>query len=77
MRWRTFMVPSDLMLQFAATIQEHGLQNTIDGMDEDDDEIELKIGYEAEQKKLMHKLQDVIEDYYDENGDNEDEDDDD
>jgi len=74
MRWRTFMVPVDLMIEFAGVIEENALENTIDGANSDDDEIELQIGYEAEQKKLMHKLQDLIEDYYDENEENDDDD---
>lgn len=77
MRWRTFMVPSDLMLQFASTIEEYNLENVIEGSNEDKEEIELRIEYESDQKKLMHKLQDLIDEYYDENGDNDDDDDDD
>ena len=70
MRWRKFMVPCDLMLQFAIVIQEYKLQNVIEGVDEDNAEIGLRIAYQGNQKKLMHELQDFIEDHYHKNGDN-------
>lgn len=66
MRSRTFDVPSDLMTEFAEVIVDNELQANISGYDLDEDIIMLDIDYEADQKKLMHELQDKIDDYYDE-----------
>ena len=71
MRSRTFDVPSDLMTEFAEVIVDNELQASITGYDLDEDIIMLDIDYEADQKKLMHELQDKIDDYYDEEEDDE------
>lgn len=69
MRSRTFEVPSDLMVEFAEVIVENDLSITIEGYDYDEDQITLEVDYEADQKKLMHELQDKIDDYHDEEED--------
>lgn len=66
MRSRTFDVPSDLMTEFAEVIVDNELQANISGYDLDEEIIMVEIDYEADQKKLMHELQDKIDDYYDE-----------
>ena len=69
MRSRAFDVPSDLMTEFAEVIVDNELQANISGYDLDEEIIMLDIDYEADQKKLMHELQDKIDDYYDEEED--------
>lgn len=62
-------MPSDLMVEFAEVIVENDLSITIEGYDYDEDQITLEVDYEADQKKLMHELQDKIDDYHDEEED--------
>lgn len=57
------------MTEFAEVIVDNELQASISGYDLDEDIIMLDIDYEADQKKLMHELQDKIDDYYDEEED--------
>lgn len=45
------------------------LQFSIENYDHDEDEITIEVDYEADQKDLMHELQDKIDDYYDEDDD--------
>jgi hypothetical protein len=68
-RTRTFDVPSALMVDFAEVIVDNDLAISIENYDHDEDEITIEIDYEADQKDLMHELQDKIDDYYDEEED--------
>lgn len=75
MRSRSFDVPADLMVEFAKVIVENELDTSIEDYDHDEDEITIEVDYEPEQKKLMHELQDRIDDYYEEQDDDEEDDD--
>lgn len=75
MRTRKFNVPADLMTQFAGVMTENDLNNTIVGYDLDADEITVEVDYEADQKKMMHDIQDKIDEYNEENEKEDDEDD--
>jgi|GEM_PF-6040061 len=68
-RTRTFDVPSALMVDFAEVIVDNDLAISIENYDHDEDEITIEVDYEADQKDLMHELQDKIDDYYDEEDD--------
>jgi hypothetical protein len=80
MRSRNFDVPVDLMVEFAALMDEHGFDNVIDGSN-DDDEIQVRVDYESNEKPVINKIQDWIDQYKenqeDEDDDDEDDDDDD
>lgn len=74
MRNRKFNVPADLMIQFAGVMTDNDLNNTIVDYDLDEDEITVEVDYEADQKKLMHDIQDKIDEYNEQNEDEDDED---
>ena len=75
MRSRTFEVPVDLMVEFAEIIDQHELDNVIEGATEDRD-IEISVDYEPSQKHIINKLHELI-DEFNENNDEEDDDDED
>jgi hypothetical protein len=77
MRSRTFSVPADLMVEFAEVVIENGLAASIEDYDSEEDEVSIEVDYEASQKKLMHQLQDKIDDYNEEEEDEEGEEDED
>lgn len=69
MRSRTFNVPVDLMIEFAEVIVDNNLNATIEGYnndDEDDELIDVCINYDTNQKRVLHELQDLIDEHYDE-----------
>jgi len=72
MRERNFEVPVDLMAEFAAIMEEHELDNVIEGVTGDGD-IEIRVDYEPEQKAIINKIHDMVDKY---NEDREEEDDD-
>ncbi len=73
MRTRNFLVPTDLIEEFATAIEENEFDNHIVGTSSEG-EIEISIDYDSDQKKVVNQLQDTIDEY---NYDNEEEDDDD
>jgi hypothetical protein len=77
MRSRTFDVPADLIVEFAEVVIENGLAASIEGYDSEEDEVSIEVDYEASQKKLMHQLQDKIDDYNEEEEEEEGEEDED
>ena len=73
MRTRNFLVPTDLIEEFATAIEEYEFDNRIVGTSSEG-EIEISIDYDADQKKVINQLQDKVDEY---NYDDEEEDDDD
>lgn len=77
MRTRNFLVPQELIENFADAIEEHGFDNCIVGTTPDS-EIEISIDYETNQKKVINQLQDLIDEHnYEEDDDEEEEEDED
>lgn len=72
MRERTFEVPVDLMGEFAGILDEQGMDNVIEGVTEDGD-IEVRVDYEPEQKQVINKIHDMIDEYNENRDDDEEE----
>lgn len=74
MRTRNFLVPEELIIQFVEAIEEHEFDNHIVGTTAEN-EIEISIDYDTDQRKVVNELQDLIDEHnYDEDDDDEDED---
>jgi hypothetical protein len=74
MRTRNFLVPQELIEDFATAIEENELDNCIVGTTPDG-EIEISIDYDSDQRKVINELQDQIDEHnYDEEDEDEDED---
>ncbi|HEY9007330.1 MAG TPA: hypothetical protein VIM75_14415 [Ohtaekwangia sp.] len=76
MRTRNFEVPTDLITEFAQIMENHELDNVIEGVTEDG-EIEISVDYEPAQKKVIEHIHEIIDRYNDEHQADEEEDDDD
>ena len=72
MRTRNFLVPQDLIYEFVEAIEENDFSNHIVGTTAEN-EIEISIDYDTDQRKVVNELQDMIDEH---NYDNDDEDDD-
>ena len=72
MRTRNFLVPQDLIEEFADAIEENNFSNCIIGTSAEG-EIEISIDYDTDERKVVNELQDMIDEH---NYDDEDEDDD-
>jgi hypothetical protein len=75
MRTRNFLVPQDLIYEFVEAIEENDFSNHIVGTTAEN-EIEISIDYDTDQRKVVNELQDMIDEHNYDN-DEEDEDDDD
>lgn len=62
MRTRNFLVPTDLIENFASAIEENDFANHIVGVSADGD-IELSIDYDPNQKKVTNQLQDIVDEH--------------
>lgn len=71
MRTRNFLVPQDLIHEFVEAIEENEFTNHIVGTTAEN-EIEISIDYDTDQRKVVNELQDMIDEY---NYDNSEEDD--
>jgi hypothetical protein len=76
MRTRNFLVPQDLIYEFVEAIEENDFTNHIVGTTAEN-EIEISIDYDTDQRKVVNELQDMIDEHnYDEDDDDDDEDED-
>lgn len=75
MRTRNFLVPQDLILEFVEAIEANDFSNHIVGTTAED-EIEISIDYETNQRKVVNELQDLIDEHNYDEGDDDDEDED-
>lgn len=75
MREMEIKVPSGLMPEVAELIEEHELENSIVGAE--DELIVVSVSYAEKKRSVIMELLELIEDYRDENPDDEDEDDED
>jgi hypothetical protein len=73
MRTRNFLVPQDLIFEFVEAIEENDFSNHIVGTTAEN-EIEISIDYDTNQRKVVNELQDMIDEH---NYDDEDDEDDD
>jgi len=60
MKTKTFEVPADNMSEFAEIIGNHELNNTIQGIN-DDNEIIVEVHYEPEERTAVFELMDMLE----------------
>lgn len=73
---QVFDIPSNIMLYVCSLICEHELEHTIMEVDEDEDTISLELQYSKQDRKVIHKIEDMIADNSDEEDDDEEDDDD-
>jgi hypothetical protein len=77
MRTRNFLVPQDLIYEFVEAIEENDFANHIVGTTAEN-EIEISIDYDTDQRKVVNDLQDMIDEHnYDEDEDDDDDEDED
>lgn len=68
-------VPAKLIVEVAGILDEHDLNTTLVGSDEDDDTVTLKIEYSKEERDAIHEIEDLITDYEEDGEDDDDGDD--
>jgi hypothetical protein len=73
MRTRNFLVPQDLIHEFVEAIEENEFTNHIVGTTAEN-EIEISIDYDSDQRKVVNELQDMIDEYNYDNSEEDDED---
>ncbi len=76
MKSRTFNVPEELIVEFAQVLGKHDLANSIEGTTKQG-EVIIEVDYETPQRKVIHELHDLIDDFNEEEEDDENEDEDD
>ena len=59
-------VPIGAILSVADVIVENNIFSDITGTDEDEDTITIEVEYSREQRKIIHKMEDIISDYLEE-----------
>jgi len=75
---RTFDIPKDLLGEFFTLLEENELEYELVDVNQDDDELEITVTYSESQKGIVMDLIELIDDYFseiDENEENENEDD--
>jgi hypothetical protein len=60
MKTRTFEVPADSMTEFAEIIGNNDLDNTIQGIN-DDEEIIVDVHYEADERQTVFELMELLD----------------
>lgn len=75
MRSIVFEVPVDLMVDFAQVIEQHELDNVIEGITVDDD-IEIRVDYKASQRSVINKIHEMIDEFKENNSDEDDDEED-
>jgi hypothetical protein len=74
---RTFDIPKDLLGEFFTLLEENELEYELIDVNQDDDELEITVTYSESQKGIVMDLIELIDDYFSENEDDENEDDED
>lgn len=74
---QVFDIPANIMLDVCSLICEHELEHNIMEVDEDEDTISLELQYSKQDRKVIHKIEDMIADNTEEEDDEDEEDDDD
>lgn len=73
-RVKEFEVPLEAMGEVAGIIADHELENKITGVDENGEIVFVQVRYEKgveEEKEAIHAIQDVIDDYEDDDNEEE------
>ncbi|WP_440134904.1 hypothetical protein [Chitinophaga sancti] len=73
---QVFDIPANIMLDVCSLICEHELEHTIMEVDEDEDTISVELQYSKQDRKVIHKIEDMIADNSDEEDEEEEDDDD-
>ena len=60
MKTRTFEVPADSMTEFAEIIGNNDLDNTIQGIN-DDEEIIVDVHYDADERQAVFELMELLD----------------
>jgi hypothetical protein len=58
-----FYVPIDAMVEVCGIVCEHNLTHVILEVDEAEDVITLELEYSKEEREIIHKIEDIIDDY--------------
>ncbi|MBS1634314.1 MAG: hypothetical protein JST26_00230 [Bacteroidetes bacterium] len=74
MKTKEFEVPSDLITEFAGALADHNLTNEINGVNEDG-EILIEVSYNKNERAAVFELTELLDDYYEESEESEEEDD--
>ena len=75
---QVFDIPANIMLDVCSLICEHELEHAIMEVDKGEDTISLELQYSKQDRKVIHKIEDMIADNSDEeDDDDQDEEDDD
>ena len=72
MRTKEFEVPNDFIVEFAEALAEHELTNEINGVTEQG-EILIEVSYEKDERAAVFALTDLLDDYYEDEEESEDE----
>ena len=73
---QVFDIPANIMLDVCSLICEHELEHTIMEVDEDEDTISIELQYSKQDRKVIHKIEDMIADNSEEDDEDEEDDDD-
>jgi len=68
-------VPVGILVEVADLLIEHEISHKITATDADNDCITLELEYEKEEREIIHEIQDLIDDYEEEDEDGEEDDD--
>jgi hypothetical protein len=71
---REMEVPADVLAEVSALLLAADITPVITGADEENNTVTLTVEYDKEQKDAIHEAEEVIENYYDDDGDGEEED---
>ena len=69
---RTFDIPKDLLGEFFTVLEENELEYELVDVNQDDDELEITVTYSESQKGIVMNLIELIDDYFSETEENED-----
>ena len=70
---RTFDIPKDLLGEFFTQLEENELEYELIDVNQDDDELEIAVTYSESQKGIVMDLIELIDDYFSETDENEEE----
>jgi len=68
-------IPVGILVEVADLLIEHEISHKITATDADNDCITLELEYEKEEREIIHEIQDLIDDYEEEDEDGEEDDD--
>ena len=66
-------VPIEVIAEVAELLTDNDITNTITGVDEDYEVLFMEVEYEKEDNKVIHDIEDVIEDFHADDADDDEE----